>query len=84
MRNDKNVRKRLIVEGLITLIIALSPVLFYSYKYLPNDTDSLDFLFFEITSNGFADARTAVWYYLLKTIPLILLVIWYNGGTMRF
>lgn len=77
MRGKRKVRKRLILEGLITLLIALSPVLFYSYKYMPDDTESLDFLFFNITSNGFADARTAIWFYLIKLIPLSLLIIWF-------
>ncbi|MGX1930318.1 hypothetical protein [Flagellimonas sp. 2504JD4-2] len=77
MRSKKNIQKRLIVEGLITLFIALSPVLIYSYKYSPNDTEVLDLFLFEITSNGFADARTALWFYLQKIIPLFLLVIWF-------
>ncbi len=77
MRGEKKVRKRLIIEGIITLVIALSPVMFYSYKYMPNDTESLDFWLFEVTSNGFADARTAVWFYLLKIIPLVLLITWF-------
>ncbi len=77
MRGEKKIRKRLIIEGLITLIIALSPVLFYSYKYMPTNTEALDFYLFEITSNGFADARTAFWFYLIKLIPLTLLIIWF-------
>lgn len=77
MLSKRKVRKRLIIEGLITLLIALSPVFFYSYKYTPRETEVLDFIFFEITSNGFADARTALWYYLLKIVPLILLIIWF-------
>ncbi|MEM7485155.1 MAG: hypothetical protein AAF348_08090 [Bacteroidota bacterium] len=77
MRSKKKARKRFLIEGLITLLIALSPVLFYSYKYMPNDTETLDFVLFQITSNRFADARTAVWFYLVKLIPLILLITWF-------
>lgn len=77
MHGKKQVRKRFVIEGLITLIVALSPVLFYSYKYMPEDTESLDFFLFEVTSNGFADARTAFWFYLIKLIPLVLLIIWF-------
>ncbi|MGW9686187.1 hypothetical protein [Flagellimonas sp. 2504JD1-5] len=77
MQAKKKVRKRLIIEGLLTLLVALSPVLFYSYKYTSNDTESLDFIFFEISSNGFADARTALWFYLIKIVPLTLLIIWF-------
>ncbi|WP_190808625.1 hypothetical protein [Flagellimonas sp. S3867] len=77
MRSKKHIQKKLIIEGLITLFIALSPVLTYSYKYTSNDTEVLDLIFFEVTSNGFADARTALWYYLQKIVPLILLIIWF-------
>ena len=77
MHNKKKIRKRFIIEGLITIFIALSPVIYYSHKYMPSDTDSIDFFFFEISSNGFYDAQTAVWYYLLKVIPLALLIIWF-------
>ncbi|MFD2098670.1 hypothetical protein [Flagellimonas iocasae] len=77
MRSKKKVRKRFIIEGLITLLIALSPVMFYSYKYMPNDTESLDFILFTVKANEFADARTAMWFYLIKLIPLMLLIIWF-------
>ncbi|MEM8846930.1 MAG: hypothetical protein AAGD17_07490 [Bacteroidota bacterium] len=77
MRNKKKIRKRFVIEGLISVFIALSPVLFYSHKYLPGDTDTIDFFFFQITSNGFYDAQTAAWFYLIKIIPLILLIIWF-------
>jgi len=59
------------------LLIALSPIMFYSYKYMPSDTESLDFVFFTIKANEFADARTAMWFYLIKLIPLMLLIIWF-------
>lgn len=77
MRSKKKVRKRLVIEGLITVLISISPILFYSYKYMPEETESLDFIFFNITSNGFADARTALWFYLIKFIPLVLLITWF-------
>ncbi len=77
MRSNKKVRKRFIIEGLITLLIALSPIMFYSYKYMPNDTESLDFVLFTIKANEFADARTAMWFYMIKLIPLMLLIIWF-------
>jgi hypothetical protein len=77
MADKKKISKRLVLEGLITLIIALSPILFYSYKYTPIDTEVLDFYLFEIKANDFPDAQTAYWYYLIKFIPLILLIIWF-------
>lgn len=77
MRKESKIKKRFIIEGLITLLVALSPVIFYSYKYMPEDTETLDFIFFEMSKNKFADARTALWFYLIKLIPLMLLVIWF-------
>ncbi|WP_136468658.1 hypothetical protein [Flagellimonas onchidii] len=77
MRSKLQIRKRLVIEGLITLFIALSPVLFYSYKYTPTGTKTLDFILFELGSNGFEDASTFYWYILSKGTPLALLVIWF-------
>ncbi|WP_420601288.1 hypothetical protein [Flagellimonas sp.] len=77
MKAKLKIRKRLVIEGLITLFIAVSPILFYSYKYSPNETKTLDFLLFEIDSNGFDDARTFYWYFLSKFVPLALLIVWF-------
>ncbi len=77
MSSKKQLNKRFLIEGLIAVIIALSPILLYSYKYYPIDTDTLDFFFFEIRADGFADARTALWYHLIKLTPLILLILWF-------
>ena len=77
MKTKEKIRKRFIIEGLMTLLIALSPVFFYSYKYTPQGTETLNFILFDLQANGFADARTNLWFYLIKIIPLILLVIWF-------
>ena len=77
MKERKKIRNKLIVEGLLALIIALTPIIFYSHKYFSDGQQEIDFLLFTITSNGFADAATAYWFYLIKLIPLTLLVIWF-------
>ncbi|RNC90114.1 MAG: hypothetical protein ED555_11820 [Allomuricauda sp.] len=77
MDPKKEKKKRLIIEGVIALLIAITPVLFYSYKYTPTQTETLDFFLFEMGSNGWGDARTALWYYLSKLIPMLLLIIWF-------
>ena len=77
MKSKFQIKKRLVIEGLITLFIAVSPVLFYSYKYTPNDTETIDFILFEIDSNGFEDARSFYWYFLSKFVPLALLIVWF-------
>ena len=77
MSNKSTVKKRFIIEGIIAVIIVISPILSYSYKYLPPNTETLSFLGIEFDSNGFHDASTAIWYYLNKLIPLVLLIIWF-------
>ncbi|MFD2585681.1 hypothetical protein ACFSQJ_01990 [Croceitalea marina] len=76
MKKKQSAQKRLIFEGFIALFVALSPILFYSYKYLP-EQKIIDFVFFNIGSNGFEDASTAIYFYLTKLIPLLLLIIWF-------
>lgn len=78
MRERKHIRNRFILEGLIALFIAVTPVVFYSYKYIPDGKQETDLLFFTLTSNGFEDVGTAIYYYLIKLVPLLLLVIWFT------
>ncbi|SHG32761.1 hypothetical protein [Flagellimonas flava] len=78
MGNRRHIRTKLIIEGLLALIIATTPLIFYSHKYILDGKQELDLLFFTLSANGFADVKTAIWFYLLKFIPLILLVIWFT------
>lgn len=73
----RRIRIKLIIEGLLALIIAVTPVIFYSHKYIAEGQQEINILFFTLTANGFADAGTALWVYLMKLIPLTLLVIWF-------
>ena len=75
--SKKPVRIRLLTEGLISLIIALSPLVFYSYKYTAADTQSIDLFLIEITPNGFPDARSNLWFILIKFVPFTLLLVWF-------
>lgn len=77
MKERKQIRSKLIFEGLVALIIAVTPIIFYSHKYFPDGVQEIDFLLFTVTANDFADASTAYWYYLIKIVPLTLLVIWF-------
>jgi len=52
-------------------------LLFYSYKYLPQEATSWTFLGITLTENNFGDVSTAVYYYFNKFVPLMLLVIWF-------
>lgn len=76
MADKKNMRIKLIIEGIVALFIALSPIVFYAYKYFPPDQE-VELFFFKITSNGFYDVRDHLYYFFGKIVPLILLVIWF-------
>ncbi|MFI8603937.1 hypothetical protein ACIGCP_05725 [Cellulophaga baltica] len=73
------IKKKLIIEGLFALIISLSVLFFYSYKYIPrgDELEEWSFLGLTFTKNGFNQIYLAVYFYLGKIVPLYLLVIWF-------
>ena len=78
MKNKTPIRKRFVIEGLIALLIATTPLLVYSYKYIPSDAETWHFLgFIEISENGFGLVSDALYYYFSKIVPLVLLIIWF-------
>lgn len=78
MANKSNIRKKLIIEGLLALFIAISPYLFYSYKYIPFKAENnWEILGITFTNNGYEDLRVAFYFYLSKFVPLSLLIIWF-------
>jgi hypothetical protein len=77
MSKKSTIKKRFVIEGAIALFIAVSPVLFYSYKYLPQEVTTWTVLGITITENNFGDVSTAIYFYLSKVVPLLLLVIWF-------
>ncbi|MCR1024000.1 hypothetical protein NQT66_04240 [Cellulophaga baltica] len=80
MSNDKlKIKRKLLIEGLIALIISLSVLLFYSYKFIPSneDLESLEFFGITFTKNGYYSIQTAFYYYFNKIVPIILLLIWF-------
>nr|WP_299341786.1 hypothetical protein [Allomuricauda sp.] len=76
MSEKIRVKRKLIIEGLLTVFIAVTPILHYWWKYLP-ETAQISFLGVEFTSNGFENVGHAFYYYLLKLVPLLLLIIWF-------
>lgn len=77
-QNKVRIRKKLIIEGLMALVISITPVVFYFYEYLPKDPDETwNILGIVITNFGFPDVSTLVWYVLSKTVPLYLLTFWF-------
>jgi len=68
-------RRSLIIGGVLVLLIAISPLLFYSYKNFP-ETKIWETSFFTV-STSFQDWFSYAWYVTGKLIPLYLLFIWF-------
>ena len=68
-------RKSLFIGGIVVLLIAASPLLFYSYKSFP-DTQVWETYFFTINT-GFPDWISYAWYLTGKVLPLYLLLLWF-------
>nr|WP_298998674.1 hypothetical protein [uncultured Allomuricauda sp.] len=77
MKDKRRIRKRLLIEGLISVLIAISPLLFYLYKYLPAGEQKIDILGIDFGPNGFEDVSVAFYFYFTKIVPLLLLIIWF-------
>ncbi|MHA7862865.1 hypothetical protein [Flagellimonas marinaquae] len=77
MKDKARIRKKFVIEGVVALFIAISPLLFYGYKYLPVGVETWTFLGIDFGHNGFDDVSLAFYYYLNKVVPLLLLVIWF-------
>ncbi len=75
-RNSSSLKKKFILEGIIALFIATSPILFYFYKYVPAE-QTWQFLFFDISANGFTDVKDYLYYVFGKIVPLFLLTFWF-------
>lgn len=71
---DKD-KKSLFVGGIIVLIIAITPFLYYSYKSFPSN-QVWETSFFTIETSFPAWINFA-YFFLAKLVPLILLLIWF-------
>ena len=67
--------KSLFLGGLIALVIAICPFLFYSYESFPN-SKVWETSFFTLETN-YASIAHLAWYFTGKAIPLLLLLIWF-------
>ncbi len=68
--------KSVIYGTIIGTIISSIPYLFYLYESVP-DEKIWDTFLFTYESNSFEDANVAMWVLTGKTIPLLLLLIWF-------
>jgi len=71
----KTDKKSLVIGGIIVLLIAISPILFYSYRSFP-DTQVWETSLFT-TTTSFPDFYSYAWYFTGKFIPLYLLLLWF-------
>lgn len=62
--------------SLVGVLIALTPILFYSYAYVP-ETKVWETWLFTYDSGFYDDASTSIWMILMKATPLLLLFIWF-------
>ncbi|TXE11641.1 hypothetical protein FUA26_06115 [Seonamhaeicola algicola] len=69
-------KKGLIIGSIVATIIASTPYLFYLYESVPNEKVWNTFLF-TYNSGYYEDANVAMWIITSKSIPLILLVLWF-------
>ncbi|MFT4697516.1 MAG: hypothetical protein ACI9SJ_000644 [Flavobacteriaceae bacterium] len=71
----KTDKKSLVIGGVIVLLIAISPYLFYLYESFPELKIWETFLFTLETS--FPSWYSFAWYFSGKAIPLYLLLLWF-------
>jgi hypothetical protein len=69
-------KRSLIVGSLIATVIAATPFLFYLYEGVP-ETKTWNTFLFTFESNFYDNANQAMWLITTKTIPLLILLIWF-------
>ncbi len=76
---NKLAKKRILIESFLAFLIVLSPFVFKSHEYLPDDEsiETVRFLWMEIGKNGFPSIEGHGWFVLGKLVPLYLLLIWF-------
>lgn len=74
---DNRLNTKSIVNGsFIGVIVAITPIFFYSYNYVPAEKVWNTFLF-TYDSGFYEEARTSFWMIMTKITPLALLFIWF-------
>ncbi|WP_412985138.1 hypothetical protein [Pontimicrobium sp. IMCC45349] len=69
-------RQSLVLGSIVATFIAATPYLFYTYRSVPS-TKIWDTFLFTFESHHYEDANAAVWSFMVKLIPLLLLFIWF-------
>jgi hypothetical protein len=65
-----------VVGGVIVFLIAITPLLFYSYRSFPVDVKTWETSLFTFKTS-FPDFNSFAWYFNGKFIPLYFLLLWF-------
>ena len=76
-QTDRSFNTKRIANGsFVGVLIALTPIFFYSYVYVP-EVKVWDTFLFTYDSGFYEDASTSFWMISTKATPLFLLFIWF-------
>lgn len=66
----------LLLGGLVVLLIAITPFLFYSYKSFPSNTQLWETPLWSVETS-FNSINTFFWLFTSKAVPIFLLLLWF-------
>lgn len=69
-------KKNLFYGGIIVLILAITPFIYYSYESFPLDSQVWETPFFTLTTK-YPSFYNYAWFLTGKIIPIIILLIWF-------
>ncbi len=70
-------KKRLLIGGVIALLLAITPFLFYLYKYAPADSKIWETSLFTINSKGFSSAQAYIHALFTKITFVTITTLWF-------
>lgn len=70
-------KKRLIIGGVVAVILAITPFLFYLYKYAPDNSKIWKTSLFTIESKGFSTAQAYIHALYTKITFVIITSLWF-------
>ncbi len=76
LNHYKTDKKSLVIGGIVILLIASVPFLFYLYENFPDDSQVWDTYLYNFETT-FPSLNAFAWYFTGKFIPLYLLLIWF-------
>ncbi|NKI25026.1 hypothetical protein HCG49_00455 [Arenibacter sp. 6A1] len=72
----KTKSRSILIGSIVAFVIAMTPYLFYLYKSAPTGS-TLDFYFFTYESKYQESISLVMWFFMVKSIPLLLMLIWF-------